>query len=98
MGPYTGVYDASKGGPVRSGYIPFNNLKTYQSPGNPKLAGTSYQLPAGPGNLIDPVALKMMSYYPQPNINVGYPAYNRFANYFTSFSNPTIKKQVWYQD
>ena len=56
---------------MRSGYIPFNNLQTYQSPGNPKLAGTPYQLPAGPGNLIDPVALKMMSYYPLPNINVG---------------------------
>lgn len=91
--PYTGVYDASKGGPVRSGYIPFNNLKTYESPGNPKLAGTSYQLPAGPGNLIDPVALKMMSYYPQPNINVGSAGYNRFANFFTSFSNPTIRNK-----
>ena len=28
VGPiHSGVYDAGKGGPVRSGYIPFNNLK-----------------------------------------------------------------------
>src|SRR5207249_11158028 len=87
--PYTGVYDASKSGPVRSGHIPFNNLTTYQSPGSPKLAGTPYQPPAGPGNLIDPVALKMMQYYPQPNINVGTSAYNRFANYFASYSTPS---------
>ena len=87
--PYTGVYDASKSGSVRSGYIPFNNVTTYQSPGSPKLAGTPYQPPAGPGNLIDPVALKVMSYYPQPNINVGTPAYNRFANWFASYSTPS---------
>ena len=91
--PYTGVYDASKGGPVRSGYIPFNNLSTYQSPGNAQLAGTSYQLPARPGNLIDPVAAKLMTYYPQPNINVGTPSYNRFANFFSSFSNPTTRNK-----
>lgn len=91
--PYTGVYDATQGGPVRSGFIPFNNLATYQSPGNPKLAGTPYQLPAGPGNLIDPVAQKLMQLYPMPNINVGSPNYNRFANFFSSFSNPTIRNK-----
>ena len=87
--PFTGVYDASKGGPVRSGFIPFNNLKTYESPGSPKLVGTPYQPPAGPGNLIDPVALKIMQYYPEPNINVGTSSYNRFANYFASYSTPS---------
>src|SRR5215472_3580266 len=69
--PYTGVFDASKGGAVRTGYIPFNNMATYMSPGSPKLDGTGYQLPARPGNLIDPVAQKMMQYYPMPNIAVG---------------------------
>jgi hypothetical protein len=29
--PYTGLYDASAGGPVRSGYIPFNNMATYRA-------------------------------------------------------------------
>jgi len=41
---------------VRSAFIPFNNLATYMSPGNPKLNGTGFQLPAQPGNLIDPAA------------------------------------------
>jgi hypothetical protein len=88
--PYSGVYDADLGGPVRSAFIPFNNLMKYQSPGSPVLAGTPYQLPGTPGNLIDPVAFNMMQAYPQPNIGVGTAAYNGFANYFTSFSNPDV--------
>ena len=39
--PYTGLYSADAGGPVRSAYIPFNNLSTYMSPGSPFLNGTS---------------------------------------------------------
>jgi hypothetical protein len=80
--PYSGVYystppnappnyppySSSLGsGAYRSAFIPFNNLATYTSPGNPKLNGTIYQLPHVPGNLIDPVAQKMMSYFPPPN-------------------------------
>jgi hypothetical protein len=38
--PYTGVYNADQGGPVRSRFVPFNNLITYTSPGNPNLIGT----------------------------------------------------------
>ena len=79
--PYTGVYNNDKGGPVRSGYIPFDNLITYMSPGSPSLNGTNLQLPAHPGNLIDPVALKMMQYFPQPNIGVGTSAYNQYTNW-----------------
>ena len=52
--PYSGVYDPGKGGAVRSSPIPFNNLITYMSPGNPKLNGTPFQPPAVPGNLIRP--------------------------------------------
>lgn len=89
--PYSGVYDPGQGGAVRSTYIPFNNLTTYTSPGNPKLNGTSYQVPGGMGNLIDPVASKMMQYYPLPNINVGAPNYNRFANFFKSYSTPLTR-------
>ncbi len=69
--PYSGTYDANAGGAVRSTYIPFNNLATYASPGNPKLAGTPYQLSQQPGNLIDPVAQKMMNLFPTPNLNAG---------------------------
>jgi hypothetical protein len=68
--PYTGTYQApanSTAGAYRSAFIPFNNLATYTSPGNPNLNGTPYQLPQVAGNLIDPVALKMMSMFPMPN-------------------------------
>jgi len=82
--PYTGVYDPSQGGPVRSGYIPFNNMITYMSPGNPKLNGTGYQLPAQPGNLLDPIALKYIQYMPLPNYGVGTAAYDPYANWRSS--------------
>ncbi|HYM05843.1 MAG TPA: TonB-dependent receptor, partial [Terriglobales bacterium] len=79
--PYTGVYDNNRGGPVRSGYIPFNDLTKYMSPGNPNLNGTPLQPPAQPGNLIDPTALKLMQYFPMPNIAVGSSAYNQYTNW-----------------
>ncbi|MDQ1472674.1 MAG: hypothetical protein QOJ99_4154, partial [Bryobacterales bacterium] len=79
--PMTGTYSGSAGGAVRSGYIPFNNLITYTSPGNPNLAGTPYVLPIRPGNLIDPVAFKMMQYFPLPNVAVGSAAYNPLNNW-----------------
>ena len=86
--PYTGVYNADAGGPVRSGYIPFNNLTTYMSPGSPKAS-----LPAQPGNLIDPVALKMMQYFPQPNIAVGTGAYNPYTNWQGSAASHSHNNQ-----
>ncbi len=60
--PYSGVFNSNAGGVVRSTFIPFNNLATYTSPG-----------PASqvPGNLIDPIAKKMMSYFPKPNFASG---------------------------
>ncbi len=81
--PYTGVYNAAQGGPVRSGFIPFNNMMTYQSLGNPNLTGTGYQLAAQPGNLIDPIAAKYLGtqYIPLPNFNVGTSAYNPYTNW-----------------
>lgn len=91
--PYTGVYSADAGGPVRSGFIPFNNIATYTSPGSPVLNGTPYQLPAGPGNLIDPVAFKLMQLYPLPNENVGTGAYNPYTNWIGSGSNQSNNDQ-----
>jgi hypothetical protein len=83
--PYTGVYDPAQGGPVRSGFIPYNNFTTYQSPGNPKLNGTGYQLAAAPGNLMDPIALKFMQYYPPPNVGVpGTAGYDPYTNWRSS--------------
>ncbi len=72
--PYSGTFQTPANGPAgayRSAYIPFNNLATYTSPGNPNLNGTPYQLPHAPGNLIDPVAQKMMKLFPMPNIPGG---------------------------
>jgi hypothetical protein len=84
--PYSGVYDASLGVTPRLTYIPFNNLATYTStvdvnhPGNQILAGSPYSLPSGQGNLIDPVAQKLMSWYPEPNVNVGSGSYNPYLD------------------
>jgi hypothetical protein len=72
--PYTGTFQAPPNGTAgayRSAFVPFNNLATYTSPGNPNLNGTPFQLPAVPGNLIDPVALKLMNLFPMPNYSGG---------------------------
>jgi Carboxypeptidase regulatory-like domain/TonB dependent receptor len=87
--PMTSVYSASKGGPVRQSFIPFNNLATYVSPGNPLLAGTPYQLSPQAGNLIDPVAYRMMQYYPLPNVGVGTAAYNPKNNWIGAPTSPS---------
>ena len=95
--PYSGTYDPNIGGPRRQAFIPFNNLATYTStvdanhPGNIILnsdpSGTPYRLPSGPGNLIDPVAQKLMSYYPMPNNPSGGPYLNRVDSGSTRNSN-----------
>jgi len=89
--PYTGVYNAAQGGPVRSRFIPFNNMATYQSPGNPNLTGTGYQLAAQPGNLMDPIAYQYIQtkYMPLPNLNVGNAAYNPYTNWVGSPATKT---------
>jgi hypothetical protein len=41
--PYSGTFQTPANGPAgayRSAYIPFNNIATYTSPGNPNLNGT----------------------------------------------------------
>ncbi|MGB9446342.1 MAG: TonB-dependent receptor, partial [Candidatus Acidiferrum sp.] len=84
------AYSSSLGsGAYRSAFIPFNNIATYTSPGNPNLAGTPYQLSPYPGNLIDPVAQKMMSYFPQPN----YSGNGIYDNWVGSGSNRSANDQ-----
>ncbi len=81
--PYTGTFQTpanTPAGAYRSAFIPFNNLATYISPGNPNLNGTPYQLPHTAGNLIDPVAQKMMNLFPMPNITGGSIYYNWIAS------------------
>ena len=83
--PYSGVLDPNAGGIVRSTFIPFNNLTTYMSPG-----------PASQvrGNLIDPVALKMMSLFPEPNVSGGDIYNNFFASGASKSSNDQFDVRV----
>jgi hypothetical protein len=78
--PYSGTYNSNLGGIVRSTFIPNNNLATYTSPGPANQA---------PGNLIDPVAQKMMSYFPEPNAASG----GYLANWFGSGASHSSNKQ-----
>ena len=67
--PYSVASGSTPGNTIRTTFIPFNNLATYASPGNPALSGTPVQVrnPGAPGNLIDPVASKLMALFPMPN-------------------------------
>ena len=94
--PYTGVNDPNQGGSVRSAFIPYNNLATYISPGcNPAALATGHFCPpvepaAGvPGNLIDPVAQKMLQLFPEPNT----PQQGIYANWFGSGSGLSYNDQ-----
>lgn len=84
--PYSGVYNSDLGGDVRSRFIPFNRMDLYQSPGNPNLEGTQFQPAPKAGNLIDPVASKIMSFFPLPNVKVGQAGYDPLNNWLGSGS------------
>jgi hypothetical protein len=92
--PYSGTYNAAAGGAVRSTFIPFNNMATYSSAGNPNLNGTGYQLSPAPGNLMDPVALKLMQYFPLPNLNTGTAGYQYYNNWIGSGPNVSNRDQA----
>src|SRR5207302_10490203 len=49
---------------VRGSFVPFNNLATYISPGNP---GNGAVLPQVAGNLIDPLAANLLRLFPKAN-------------------------------
>jgi len=83
--PYSGVLDPNAGGIVRSTFIPFNNLTTYMSPG----PASQVQ-----GNLIDPVALKMMSLFPEPNVSGGDIYNNFFASGASKSSNDQFDVRI----
>jgi hypothetical protein len=78
--PYSGVFDPNVSVVLRSTFIPFNNLASYTSPGPSNQA---------PGNLIDPVAQKMMSYFPEPNFASG----GIYQNWVGSGSSHSSNKQ-----
>lgn len=77
--PYSGFLDPDNGWTNQT-FIPYNNMATFQSAGQGIPPG-AYTLPAGPGNIIDPVSSKMMSYYPLPNVGVGSGNYDPFNNW-----------------
>lgn len=66
---YVNGIDQLTGGVYRGRIIPNNDLANYASPGNPALAGTPFQVrnPGQPGNLLDSVAAKMLTFVPLPN-------------------------------
>jgi Carboxypeptidase regulatory-like domain/TonB dependent receptor len=98
--PYSGVYNSNDGGPVRSAFIPFNRVNQYTSPGC-----ISANLPTGStcppsqfepapgvkGNLIDPVAQKMMALFPLPT--PGLPNATPYLNWIASGANRSNNEQ-----
>jgi hypothetical protein len=90
--PYSGQYVEGTGRVLQTP-IPYNNLATFISAGNPGLDGTPYQLAHVAGNLIDPVASKMIQYYPTPNVNVGTSAYDPYNNWSGSGINVNTNDQ-----
>jgi hypothetical protein len=87
--PFTGHLDAAGNGDTGRTAIPFNNLATYQSPGNPL---SPRQLAPVPGNLIDPVGAKLITYFPFPNLNVGAANYDPYHNWIGEGSVPLNQK------
>jgi hypothetical protein len=85
--PYTGKPDAENTATGRAP-IPFDNLATYVSPGNPSIPFGLGNLPDTPGNLIDPVGAKLIQAFPLPNLNVGTPAYDPYHNWVATASSP----------
>jgi hypothetical protein len=84
-------------GAIRGTFIPFNDLSSYTSasslPGNQALQGTPFQLPAGPGNLINPVAAKLLLLFPKPTINATDLPTLQNANFFSSGVNTNSSNQ-----
>ncbi len=78
--PYSGVYNSSAGLAQRFTPIPNNNIASYISPGNPNLPSNLQPTPGQAGNLIDPVAQKMINLFPSAN----YPAGGPFDNWANS--------------
>ena len=89
--PYQRTYDGNVGAALANGpntYIPFNRVGIYTSPGNPNLPA-NLEPPNMPGNLIDPVAQKMLQLYPEPNT----PQLGIYSNWFGSGSSLSYNDQ-----
>jgi len=99
--PYSGSFNSTPEpsnpnvgpGALRQTFIPFNNLATYQSAGNPNLVGTPFQLAARPGNLIDPAAAKLIQLFPMPTVSATDLSTLQNSNWFGSGVNPLSNNQ-----
>lgn len=90
--PYSGFL-TQQGYVARNTIIPFNRMNLYQSPGA-NLAGTGYSLPAVQGNVINPVAQKLMQFFPPPNVGApGTASYNPYDNFLSSGANTSSGNQ-----
>jgi len=85
--PYTSKPDAENNATARAP-IPFDNLATYISPGNPSIPFGLGNLPATPGNLIDPAGAKLIQAFPLPNLNLGTSAYDPYQNWVATATSP----------
>ncbi len=90
VNPYGGTISYSQAGNpaggVRSSFIPFNNMATYAS----NAAGLPSYITRGvAGNLINPVAAKVIQNFPLPNTGglAGTTGYNFGANFYGTGSN-----------
>lgn len=91
--PYSAVQNNTYGnGGLRQAFIPFNNMATYASPGNPI---APFITPNVPGNLINPITQKVMSYFPLPNVGgtPGTTSYNPYSNYYATGKNVNNSNQ-----
>jgi hypothetical protein len=89
--PYTSKPDAQNNATGRTP-IPFDNLATYVSPGNPNIPFGLGNLPPTPGNLIDPVGAKLIQAFPLPNLNVGTAAYDPYHNWVGTGTSPLTQQ------
>jgi hypothetical protein len=105
--PYSGVFSSNDGGAIRLTPIPNNRVDQYISPGcnqglltaqNPGSTcppGQYEPTPGVPGNLIDPVAAKMMSLFPLPNNTaIGNPYQNWIASGATPSDNEEFDLKI----
>jgi len=97
--PYSGVFNSNDGGPVRLTPIPNNRIDQYISPGcNPAnlpegafCPPAQYEpTPGMAGNLIDPVAAKMIALFPQPNNTA---SGNPYLNWVASGATPSDNEE-----
>ncbi|HKU24006.1 MAG TPA: carboxypeptidase regulatory-like domain-containing protein [Candidatus Sulfotelmatobacter sp.] len=71
-------YSSADGGPVRNTFIPYNNIANYISPGSPNLPANLQPTPGVKGNLIDPVAQKVLNLFPTANNQAAGGIYNNW--------------------